>query len=148
MTEINGNTENYNIHWIGFTTALVGAPLLLSAALVGALFILDAFYTWVDLPDAIAVLGIFIAIGVTLYALIGTPVLISHLRRHDAEMGRILALSVLSVLAMLPVGALFSLIMFNPGALMLAGISTCFGLIGGPILAVLFTLIYQRFTRT
>ena len=43
MTELNDNTELKSIHWTGFATALVGAPLLLSTVLVGPLFVLDAF---------------------------------------------------------------------------------------------------------
>ncbi|WP_298858184.1 hypothetical protein [uncultured Sulfitobacter sp.] len=148
MTEINDNTEENSIHWAGFTTGLIGAPLILSTALVGPLFILDVFYDSADIRSAISVLGVLITIGATLYALIGTPVLIYHLKRHHAEVGRIMALSILSVLAMLPVGAFFSLVMFDPAALMIAGISTCFGLLGAPVLAALFTFIYQRFTRT
>ncbi|MDC0135101.1 hypothetical protein OAI26_00260 [Sulfitobacter sp.] len=148
MTELNDNTELKSIHWTGFATALVGAPLLLSTVLVGPLFVLDAFYDSADIRGAIAVLGILITIGATLYAVIGSPVLIYHLRRHNAEVVRIMGLSIMSVLSMLPIGAIFSLVMFDPGALMIAGISTCFGLIGGPVLAALSALIYQRFTRT
>ena len=148
ITEITDNTEVKAIHVVGFATAFIGAPVLLVGTLAGLLFVLDRFYGSIDFPDAITALGVLSTIGTTLYALIGGPVLIIHLRRHDAEVGRIVALSVLSVLAMLPIGALFSLIMFDLDALMITGIFTCFDLIGGPPLAAIFTLIYQRFDRS
>lgn len=148
MTEINDNTEERKIHWIGFGVALVGAPLLLSALLIGPLYVLDLIAGTDPYRGTLGVLGILITIGVALYAVIGTPVLIYHLRRHEAEVGRIMGLSVLSVLSMLPVGAVFALVTFDPAILMIAAISTFFGLVGGPVLAAIFALLYNRFTRT
>lgn len=148
MTEINDKRELKNIHWVGFGVSLISAPLLISAVLLGPLFVLDTFYNDADIHGAMAVLSILIAIGATLYFAIGTPVMIYHLKHHAPQMGRIVSIALLSVLAMLPVGALFSLVTFDMMPLFFAAISTFFGIIGAPVLAIIFTAVYMRFVRT
>lgn len=148
MTEINDKKEEVVIHWTGFWISLISAPVLISAAILTPLYVLDGMNEAENLRHTISGVRIFITIGVTLYFVIGTPVLIYHLRWHAPRVGRIVGLSLLSVLGMLPLGAVFSLVSFDPGALLIAGISTCFGLIGAPFLAALFTVTYQRFCRT
>ena len=101
-----------------------------------------------DLREGMAVLRMLITIGATLYFVIGTPVLIYQLNRHAPRIGQIVNLAFLSVFALLPFGALPSLVSLDSAVLMVAGISTCFGFIGAPVLAIVFTAIYQRFTRT
>ena len=148
MTEINDNTERNSINWVGFGVSLVGAPLLVSAVLMGPLFLLDLIYDDADIRGAMGVLGVLIVIGATLYFVIGTPVLIYHLKHHAPRMGRIVSIALLSVLAMLPVGAVFSVATFDMMPLLFAAISTFFGVVGAPVLAMVFTAIYLRFLRT
>lgn len=148
MTESDAGTAARNIHWVGFGVSLISAPLLFSLALLGPLVLLGTINDDSDLRDGMAVLQLLITIGATLYFVIGTPVLIYHLKRHAPDIGRIIRLALLSVLAILPLGALLSLLTLDPAVLMFAGISTCFGFIGAPVLAMVFTTIYKRFSQT
>lgn len=148
MTEINDKKELRSIHWVGFGVSLIGAPLLLGGVLLGPLFALEALYNDADIRGAMGVVSMLIAVGATLYFLIGTPVLVYHLKHHAPQMGRIVSIAMLSVLAMLPIGALFSLVTFDMVPLFFAAISTIFGIIFSPVLAIVFTAIYVRFIRS
>lgn len=145
MTEKMENTELHSIHWGGFAFSLVAAPVLVTSALQLPLVAV----AWIAQNDAlrptIGLMWVLIMIGAALYFLIGTPVLIWHLRRHAPKVGRIVALSLMSLFWILPIAGLFSLALFELGPLYLAGISIVFGLIGAPPLAAIFTLFYIRF---
>ncbi|WP_299025022.1 hypothetical protein [uncultured Sulfitobacter sp.] len=147
MTEIRKISEVNDIHWLGFFAALLAAPALLASVLIGPLWLLDLVYHSQDLRSFMGILSVLSVIGATLYFCIGTPVLIYHLRRHAPQVGRIVGLSLVSLLWMLPIGAAFSIAIFEPGPIMFAAISMGFGLIGAPPLAALFTLVYLRFVR-
>jgi hypothetical protein len=146
MTEMNRNTEELDIPWIGFGVSLISAPALISIALLGPLIVLDATYHNDDIRGLMGLLIPLCIIGTLFYLIIGTPVLIWHLSNHAPVVRKIVGLSVLSVLAMLPVGGLISLVTFDTSALLIAALCTGFGLIGAPVLAFIFTLIYQKFT--
>ena len=147
MTEKMKNTEFRKIHWRGFVTSLIASPVLISAAILGPLAVLDMVHDSRDIRETMAVMRILITIGATFYIVIGTPVLIWHLRRNAPDMRRIVMLSLVSLLWMVPMGALFALASMDVGAFLFGAISMCFGLIGAPPLAALFTAIYKRFDR-
>lgn len=143
MTEMNINTEERDIPWIEFGVSLIATPVLISTALLGPLIVLDA----TDIRGLMGLLIPLCIIGTLFYLVIGTPVLIWHLSNHAPVVRKIVGLSVISVLAMLPVGGLISLVTFDTSALLIAALCTGFGLIGAPVLTLVFTLIYQKFIR-
>jgi len=147
MTEKMKNTEFRKIHWRGFVTSLIAAPVLISSAILGPLAALDWVYDTHDTRAVFAVMTMLSVIGAQLYFVIGTPVLIWHLHRTAPDIRRIALLSVASLLWIIPLGAVFSLMTLSAGPFFFAALSMCFGLIGGPPLAALFTVIYKRFDR-
>jgi hypothetical protein len=147
MAEINEYTEENDISWVGFFTSLIAAPVMVSTALLVPFLALDTIYHSDDVRGLMAILIPLCIIGTIFYLVIGTPVLIWHLSTHAPKIHKIVKLSVLSVLAFLPVGGFFSLLAFDTSPLVLAAFCTGFGLIGAPPLAATFTLIYQRFLR-
>ena len=147
MTEKMKTTEFRKIHWMGFAISLIASPMLISAAIMVPLAVFEMFDGGRNIREMMTLMRILITIGVTLYIVIGTPVLIWHLRRNAPDTGRIMMLSLVSLLWMVPMGALFAIAIMDLSAFFFAAISMCLGLIGAPPLAALFTVIYKRFDR-
>lgn len=145
MTEMKENSEVPPIHWIGFFTALLAAPIVVGGGVLAPLYLLEIIYKDSDVSTITGVMNVLTLIGSALYFLIGTPVLIAHLRQHAPRMAAIVSLSLISLVWILGLGALFSLGNFNPAPLLFALISMAFGVVGAPPLAAVFTLIYRRF---
>lgn len=145
MTEILENIEmrmraraekraaapRYIIDPVAFFVALIGGPLLVTALSFWMLFI-----------------PVFaLAFGGPLYLLIGTPLLLWHLRRTKGETGDIAALAFFANLMIFALGAAATVITNDKdilgGAMFFAG----FGLIFAPTWAWGFGYLYNRLRR-
>lgn len=145
MTEKIKTSEIKTVHWGSFLFSLVAAPALVTAAIQLPLYTFAFIANSDDVRGLIGLLWVLIVIGAGLYFLIGTPVLVWHLRRHPPQVGRIVMLALISLIWILPLGGLLALATFDPAALLIAMISMVFGLVGAPPLAAIFTLLYIRF---
>jgi hypothetical protein len=121
----------YIIDPVAFFIALIAAPLLFTAGTFWILFI------------PVFALGM----GGPLYLLIGTPVLLWYLRRHDGNPNdiAILALMAIGVVTLLTVvvASITGNVQIFQGAIFYFG----FGMIFGPAWAYLFGRIYHYLRR-
>ncbi len=146
MTEMNDLPEKIGIHWIGFCICLVASPIVLSATLLVPLAALNFAFDQDEIRGLMSFVILFFATASFFYFLIGTPVLIWHLRRHAPTMDRIVKLSILSDLAIIPLGALAALITSDEAAIPFALLISLFGLAIAPPLAATFVYFYNWFT--
>lgn len=147
MTEMNKHTEPRDIHWTGFWTSLIAAPLVVGGALCAPFYVHGALFDSPNSHEIANVLGVLSVIGATFYFAIGTPALIWHLRRHAPDVRQMIVWALVSLLWMLPLGLLLAIGVRDVFGLLMAVISMCFGVFGAPPLAAVFTLLYKRFPQ-
>ncbi|WP_299871726.1 hypothetical protein [uncultured Sulfitobacter sp.] len=121
----------YIIDPVAFFVALLGGPLLVTALSFWMLFI-----------------PVFaLAFGGPFYLLIGTPLLLWHLRRTGGETRDIAALAFFANLMIFPLGAVAAVLTHDKEIFTGAMFIVCFGMIFAPAWAWGFGYLYNRLRR-
>ncbi|MGJ8615317.1 MAG: hypothetical protein ACSHWS_00665 [Sulfitobacter sp.] len=127
MTEIKENTAR-QIPWVPFLSALIAAPLLITALTF-----------WITIIPYFALI-----MGGPIYLLFGTPILIWHLRRHPPRVLPIVLLALISLLGLIPIALIIWAITGDDSVMEALLAFLIYGAGFAAIWSATFVLIYQR----